>query len=140
MYHSIGSSLDKGIQVDVAYLDFSKAFDSVPHNLLVHKLQMYGFNGNLLKWLKSYLDEREQRVIIEGQTSDWCKVTSGVPQGSILGPLLFNLYINDMPTVCRSSSIALFADDAKCFKTVKSRDDCISLQSDLGKLLAWAKL
>jgi hypothetical protein len=96
--------------------------------------------GIYLNWFNSYLADREQRVIVEGEASDWCRVSSGVPQGSILGPLLFNLYINDMPTVCGSSKAALFADDAKCFSMIRTRNDCIRLQADLNKLLEWAKL
>ena len=114
MYHKIGEFLDKGFQTDVIYLDSSKAFDSVPHSLLIHKLKTFEFNGDLLSWLKSYLTGREQQVVIEGAKSSWLSVTSGVQQGSILGPLLFLLYIIDMPDVVSFCSISLFADDAKC--------------------------
>ena len=93
----------------------TKAFDSVPHSLLIHKLKTFGFNGDSLSWLKSYLTGRKQQVVIEGAKSSWLSVTSGVPQGSILGLLLFLLYINDMPDVVSFCSISLFADDAKCF-------------------------
>lgn len=139
-YHSIGQTLDEGGQVDVIYLDFSKAFDSVPHSFLILKLKMYfGVSGVLLSWFKSYLSERHQRVVVEGEESDWSNVTSGVPQGSILGPLLFLLFINDMPNVVLSSSIALFADDSKVFKSVNCIRDCELLQSDLCELLTWSK-
>ena len=90
-YDYINKQLDKNIQTDVVYLDFSKAFDKVPHNLLIQKLQMYGFNGQLLEWLKSYLKDRKQLVSIDGIYSNYKSVVSGVPQGSILGPLLFVL-------------------------------------------------
>ena len=115
MYQRIGECLNKVFQTDVIYLDFSKAFDSVPHSLLIHKLKTFGFNGDLLNWLKTYLTGRKQQVVIEGAKSSWLSVTSGVPQGSILGPLLFLLYMNDMPDVVSFCSISLFADDAKCF-------------------------
>ena len=115
VYHKIGECLHKVFKTDVIYLDFSKAFDSVPHLLLIHKLKTFGFNGDLLNWLKSYLTGRKQQVVIEGAKSSRLSVTSGVPQGSILGPLLFLLYINDMPDVVSFCSISLFADDAKCF-------------------------
>ena len=88
---------------------------SVPHSLLIHKLKTFGFNGDLLSWLKSYLTGRKQQVVIEGSKSSWLSVTSGVLQGSILGPPLFLLYINDMPDVVSICSISLFAGDAKCF-------------------------
>lgn len=138
VYNNIGSELDQGGQVDMVYLDFSKAFDSVSHRLLIRKLKMYGFHGNLLDWLIQYLSGRQQRIVLEGETSDWLPVTSGVPQGSILGPLLFLLYINDMPLITHSTTLALFADDAKCFKAIRSQDDAQQLQSDLDRLSTWS--
>ena len=138
VYHQIGQTLDNTCQTDIFFLDFSKAFDSVSHVLLIHKLQSFGINGNLLNWLNSYLSDRQQRVVIEGSKSAWLPVKSGVPQGSILGPLLFLLYINDMPGVVSSSSVALFADDAKCFRSIKNIDDCLKLQRDLDKLFHWS--
>lgn len=120
------------------FLDFSKAFDSVSHSLLVHKLQSFGLNGLLLNWIQSYLSNRQQRVVIEGNSSPWLPVKSGVPQGSILGPLLFLLYINDMPEIVSSSTLALFADDAKCFRSINSIADCLELQRDLDRLFQWS--
>ena len=116
--HEISSYLDSSIQTDIIYLDFTKTFDSVSHRLLFHKLKMYGFNGRLLDWFTSYLSDTKQRVVVEGVESSWLNVSSGVPQGSILGPMLFSLLINDMPKVVSSSKLSLFADDAECYRKV----------------------
>ncbi len=140
MYHRIGRHLDTGGQSDVIYLDFSKAFDSVCHKYLLHKLQSFGFCGPLLRWMESYLTCRWQRVQIEGMQSDWLPVLSGVPQGSILGPLMFLLYVNDLPCSSLSSEVGLFADDAKCTKEIKTVDDCHLLQLDLNRMSDWSKM
>jgi len=137
--NSLEKVLNNSGQVDMTYLDFSKAFDSVSHRLLTHKLQKYGIHGNLLSWFTSYLSDRRQRVLIEGQSSPWLPVLSGVPQGSILGPALFLLYINDMPNVLNSDTeMALYADDSKCFRQIRSVSDCMKLQSDLDSLFRWS--
>ena len=117
MYGEVGATLDQGGQTDVIFLDLSKAFDSVPHNLLIHKLRSFGFKGNLLNWIQNYLSDRHQSVIIDGKESDSLPVTSGVPQGSMLGPLFFVFYINDLPNVC-NSWVSLYADDAKVFRKI----------------------
>ena len=133
--HDIGKNLDRNKQVDVLYLDFSKAFDSVDHDILLHKLQMQGINGTLLRWFENYLNDRWQRVVIEGAASAWSPVTSGVPQGSILRPLLFVIFINDLPdNVSPSTNSALYADDSKLYREIKSVEDCQFLQDDLAKL------
>ena len=112
--HSIGQLLDKNIQSDILFLDFAKAFDSVDHSILLEKLKAYGISGNLHRWFTNYLQGRTQRVVIEGASSKWSPVTSGVPQGSILGPMLFLLFINDIPDVLsEGDSMSLYADDAK---------------------------
>ena len=137
-YDLIGNDLDKGVQNDIIFLDFSKAFDKVPHNLLLHKLKTFGFNNQLLNWFTDYLSERSQTVIVEGKQSENLPVTSGVPQGSILGPLLFILYVNDISDGC-SSTVSSFADDVKIFRKIKFTSDSDVLQNDLKLWKIWAK-
>ena len=135
--HCLAQSLDKGLSSHAVFLDFSKAFDSVPHQRLLLKLKHIGIRGRNLKWIEAFLTDREQRVIIQGQSSNWVKVTSGVPQGTVLGPLLFLIYINDLANAIRHSSIRLFADDCVLFKAVRSASDCEELQEDLGNIQSW---
>ena len=98
------------------YLDFSKAFDKVCHVKLIQKLKSYNIGGKLLKWLENFLSERYQQVIVQGISSESGKVISGVPQGTVLGPILFILYINDITEVIRNASVMIFADDSKLIK------------------------
>ena len=97
----------------------------------------FGFKNNVLLWFESYLNNRQQRVVINGLESTWVHVTSGVPQGSILGPTLYLLYVNDLPMAVNSAEFILFADDAKFYKRISSLSDCISLQLDIDSLLQW---
>ncbi|CAB4000594.1 Hypothetical predicted protein [Paramuricea clavata] len=119
----IGACLDKGGQVDMVYLDMSKAFDRINHKRLTQKLANSGIGGNLLKWFQSYLTDRRQRVTVLGVTSKSLPVCSGVPQGSILGPALFLLYVNDLLEAPTSSRAAMFADDTKIFSAIQSQND-----------------
>jgi hypothetical protein len=99
---------------------------------------MAGFGGNLIQWFDSYLTNRQQRVTVLGATSATLPVTSGVPQGSILGPVLFALYVNDLLDAVKFSQVAMFADDTKLFSTIKTKNDCEHLQNDLNNLRVWS--
>ena len=129
--------MDEGKAVDIAYLDYQKAFDRVPHARLVHKLSAYGIRGQLLAWLTDFLRNRKQQVRVGQSVSQCVDVTSGVPQGSVLGPTLFLMYINELPTLV-NSDCKLFADDTKLFKSIATRSDCDMLQTDLHKLSDWS--
>ena len=121
--------------IDSIHLDFSKAFDKVSHPLLLQRLEEFGFRGQLMSWFRSYLSGRKQRVVLEGQQSDWLTVSSGVPQGSILGPLLFTLFINGLPNQIESpTKIGLYADDSKMFRVIKHEADVEQFQSDLSNV------
>ncbi|CAB4010973.1 Hypothetical predicted protein, partial [Paramuricea clavata] len=137
--HLLAQSMDNKQQVDLVYLDFAKAFDRVPHSKLICKLHLLGIRDPLLSWFRSYLYKRRHRVVIDGFASEWLPVTSGVPQGSVLGPLLFLLYINDMPEVISQGSyLPLFADDSKCFRVIFNASDQDRLQEDLNALYDWS--
>lgn len=133
---NIAESLDQGKQMDVVYTDFTKAFDRLDHTILIDKLATFGFSINLIRLLKSYLLGRKQYVAYNGFRSLDYNATSGVPQGSILGPLLFNIFINDIVTEL-SVNYLLYADDLKLFTAITSVDDCALLQNDLSILHGW---
>ena len=140
VYHKIQESMDVGLQTDMIFLDFSKAFDSVNHYKLLHKLKLFGITGKLHDWFNDYLSNRSQQTTVLGATSVPLPVLSGVPQGSILGPILFLIYINDIVEVVhQDSEMALYADDSKCFRVIKSLNDSLLLQSDLDNLSSWSK-
>ena len=127
-----------GSPVDVVYLDFQKAFDKVPHQRLLIKLKAYGIGESMINWIQAWLTDRRQRVIVEGEISNWKPVLSGVPQGSVLGPILFLIFINDLDDDL-SSKVLKFADDTKVFRTVKTDTDKETLQDDLTKLVKWSE-
>ena len=128
-------------QTDVILLDFSKAFDKVNHSKLLWKLHNYGIRGKVLSWIQAFLGNRSQRVVIDGEDSDSTPVNSGVPQGSVLGPILFLAYtcINDLPDSRISSQVRLFADDTALYLTIKGEEDSSALQTDLDLLSVWEK-
>ena len=129
-------AIDNGLPVDTLYLDLQKAFDSVPHQRLILKLERLGITGNLLRWIKNFLSERKQRVVLNGISSDWTDVISGVPQGSVLGPILFILYVNDLPDKVKSYC-KTFADDTKLYKEIDNLKDYEDLQDDIYELCRW---
>ena len=129
--------LDQSIPVDAIYLDFRKAFDTVPHKRLLSKLQGYVIHDNLLKWIEDFLSCRTQYVSINDKCSETVPVSSGVPQGSVLGPSLFIYFINDLPNVCETL-LNIFADDTKAYTHVSSPEDCRRLQRTLDKLTEWS--
>ena len=131
-------SRNASVPTDVVFLDLAKAFDSVPHERLLLKLKNSGIDGCLLNWLRHFLIGRKQRVVVRGTCSEWSSVTSGTPQGTILGPLLFLLYINDL-SECVSSTVKLYADDKKIYRKILDPIiDCQLLQADLNNLSEWA--
>ena len=137
--HDIGKNLDNNKQVDMIYLDFAKAFHSVDHAILHHKLYAHGLRGSILLWFKYYLTDRCQRVVLENVAPEWSPVTSGVHQGSILGPLLFTIFINTLPdTLSPASKAALYADDSKVYRPITSLVDSMALQQDPNNLEVWS--
>ena len=123
-------------QTDLIIMDFAKAFDKVPHRRLLHKSDYYGIRGSTHKWINSWLSWRTQKVVLDGQASDPVPVLSGVPQGSVLGPILFLIFINDLADNIRSS-VPLFADDCVLYRNIHSIQDCFILQEDLTSLGQW---
>ena len=138
-HDNIISLLEGGMNVDVVYLDFAKAFDKVDHNLVLKKAQALGINGRLLSWLKQFLLNRTQSVVVNGKISSPQDVISGVPQGSVLGPLIFLILISDIDSDILHSLIASFADDTRATKGLKCENDAADLQNDLFRIYQWAE-
>ena len=132
-------SIASGDQTDCIYTDFSAAFQSVNHSLLIHKLQnSFNVSETALSWFSSYLENRRQRIIVNGRCSGWCRVTSGTPEGGLISSLLFALYINDLPSEV-SSRCLMFADDVKIYRRITCAADADLLQADLQRLCRWSE-
>ena len=123
-------------QIDLILMDFTKALDKVPHRRLLHKLDYYGIRGSTNKWISSWLSGRSQQVVLDGQASDPVPVLSSVPHGSVLGRILFLIFINDLPDNIKSS-VNLFADDCVLYRNIQSLQDCLISQEDLDSLGLW---
>ena len=136
LVEDLARNVSKGKQTDLILLDFSKAFDKVNHCKPLWKLHQYGIRGNALAWIRAFLCNQSQTVVIDGEESESVLVTSGVPQGSVLGPILFLIYINDLPDEL-SSQVRLFADDTAVYLTIGDTEDGKVLQNDLDRLSVW---
>ena len=138
--HSWHKALESGVDVCAVFLDLSKAFDKVPHSLLLQKLESLNINLHLLNWIQDYLCNRSQYVVVNGESSTSALVVSGVSQGSVLGPLFFLIYINDIMEVCLSDGcMLLYADDILLHRQVRSVSDYLLIQQDIDALQDWLK-
>ena len=135
----VTAAVDRGEAVDVVFLDFAKAFDKVPVARLLKKVRAHGIHGQVYTWIKNWLEGRLQRVVLNGEASDWAAVLSGVPQGSVLGPLLFIIFINDLDVEAAEVEIlSKFADDTKMAQPIRTAEDQSALQTTLDRLSEWA--
>ena len=130
--------LEEGNNVDAVYLDFSKAFDKCDHGILLHKLKKLKIKGKLGRWIQNFLEGRKQVVVVDRVKSTWSEIISGIPQGSVLGPILFLIYISDIGEDLIAKTL-VYVDDTKVKQKVNSEEDVESLQKELEKLDKWAK-
>ena len=130
--------IDNNNGLDIIFCDYKKAFDSVPHRRLIKKLAAYGIRGQVLQWIENFLTGRKQQVVVQGVSSSVEAVKSGVPQGSVLGPTLFILYVNELPELVQSN-MKMFADDVKLYRKIESHTDFEILQDDINTLCEWSK-
>ena len=134
---AITDATNKGYSVDLILLDFSKAFDKVSHKKLILKLRAYGIDDVLVNWTEAFLNGRRQRVVMGDSQSEWRDVTSGVPQGSVIGPSDFTFFINDLPDKL-VHKVKLYADDSKLIGIIKKKSDHLTIQNDIDKMQNWA--
>ena len=131
-------ALNRGFLAVLVFMEFVKAFDKLSHRALQLKLELLGFDEHLLKWLADFLKDRRQRVVLGEAMSSWLDVISGVPQGSVLGPLLFIVFINDLPRSVKDCMCRLFADDTKLLAAIRNAADMALVQKDIDTLVKWA--
>ncbi len=122
--------------MDILYIDLRKAFDTVPHKRLLAKLRGYGIDGNVYSWIEDFLKDRKQRVLVNGENSSWTEIDSGIPQGSVLGPVLFLIYVNDLPDVVECMT-KMFADDTKLYGKVDGIEGSAEIQQSLNNVCTW---
>lgn len=138
--NDLSELIDKRKQVDAIYTDLSKAFNLVDHSMLIKKLRGYGFEVSFLKWFNTYLVDRKLKVVVGGYEVTEFTAGTGVPQGSRLGPVLFNIFINDIGNCFLNSDFLLYADDLKLYRKIESEKDAELLQEDLDRLTVWCHL
>ena len=125
--------------VDTVYLDYSRAFDRVDIGLLLLKLKRYGVHSQIVEWMESFLTDRKQKVVLDGSQSEIATIISGVPQGSVLAPLLFLIFINDLEGVVKDALLSFFADDSRAAMEISSEADMVKLQQDLDRVMLWSR-
>ena len=137
LVQELASGVDSNKQTDMAILDFSKAFDKVSHSHCLYKHKWYGVDPLTHAWISDFFKDRSQGIVFDSESSSSVPVTSGVPQGTALGPILFLVYINDLPECIKYSKVWLFADDCILYRQIDSQSDCKKLQEDLDALQCW---